>query len=99
VARAAAEIDAAGLLVERVATTADSGRITPQLVRRSRRDAAFALETLTAAVDRLLRVGGTQAQDSSHPLQRAWRDVRSVASHAVMQFEPAAIDYTQGLSA
>jgi two-component flavin-dependent monooxygenase len=95
-ARAAGEIDAAHLLLERVATAADAA-LTPDLVRRSRRDAALALELLTTAADRLLRVGGTRGQEDGHPVQRFWRDVHSVASHAVVQFEPAALDYTQAL--
>ncbi|MEU2394997.1 acyl-CoA dehydrogenase family protein [Streptomyces sp. NPDC007369] len=98
-ARAAGEIDAAQLLLERIAETADSGRLDPALVRRSRRDASLALEMLTGAVDALLRTGGTRAQEEGQPLQRFWRDVRSVASHAVVQFEPAALDYTRGLAA
>ncbi|MFG2193336.1 acyl-CoA dehydrogenase family protein [Streptomyces sp. NPDC048639] len=97
-ARAAGEIDAAQLLIERIAETADSGALNPGLVRRSRRDAALALEMLTGAVDGLLRTGGTRAQEEGQPLQRFWRDVRSVASHAVVQFEPAALDWTRGLA-
>lgn len=97
-ARAAGEIDAVELLIDRVAATADApGPIPPSLVRRSRRDATLSLEILARAVDGLLRVGGTRAQEEPHPLQRHWRDVRSVASHAVVQFEPAALDYTQGV--
>ncbi|MFE3718128.1 acyl-CoA dehydrogenase family protein [Streptomyces cyaneofuscatus] len=97
-ARAAGEIDAAELLIERIAAVADKAQLNPRLIQRSRRDAALALEILTGAVDGLLRTGGTRAQEDPHPLQRFWRDVHSVASHAVVQFEPAAIDYTSGLA-
>lgn len=97
-ARAAGEIDAAQLLLERAAAVVDGGALSPGLARRNRRDFALALELLTGATDRLLRIGGTRAQDDGHPLQRCWRDVRSVAGHAVVQFEPAAVDYTQGLA-
>lgn len=96
-ARAAGDIDAAQLLLERAATVADGAELPAELVRRNRRDCALALQMLVAAADRLLRIGGTRAQEDGHPLQRYWRDIRSVASHAVMQFEPAAVDYTQGL--
>lgn len=95
-ARAAGEIDAAQLLLERASAVVD-GALSPQLARRNRRDCALALEMLADATDRLLRIGGTRAQEDGHPLQRYWRDVRSVAGHAVMQFEPAGVDYTQGL--
>ncbi|MFG2606231.1 acyl-CoA dehydrogenase [Streptomyces sp. NPDC048514] len=97
-ARAAGLIDAAQLLLLRVAEVADGGKLGPALVQRSRRDCALALELLVEAVDALLRAGGTRAQDDRHPLQRFWRDVRSVASHAVVQFEPAGLDYTRGLA-
>ncbi|MFI6037307.1 acyl-CoA dehydrogenase family protein [Streptomyces sp. NPDC051315] len=96
-ARAAGEIDAAQLLLERACAVVDGGALSPELARRNRRDYALALQMLVDATDRLLRIGGTRAQEDGHPLQRYWRDVRSVAGHAVMQFEPAALDYTQGL--
>ncbi|NLU74347.1 hydrolase [Streptomyces sp. HNM0575] len=96
-ARAAGEIDAAQLLLERAAAVADGDAVPPELANRNRRDCALALEMLVAATDRLLRIGGTRAQDDAHPMQRYWRDVRSVASHAVMQFEPAGLAYTLGL--
>ncbi|OKI61991.1 acyl-CoA dehydrogenase family protein [Streptomyces sp. MJM1172] len=96
-ARAAGEIDAAQLLLERAAGVADGDVVPPELARRNRRDCALALQMLVGATDLLLRIGGTRAQEDGHPLQRYWRDVRSVASHAVMQFEPAGLDYTRGL--
>src|SRR6185436_17221372 len=96
-ARAAGEIDAAGLLLERACAVVDTGALSPALARRNRRDFALALQMLADATDRLVRIGGTKAQDDGHPLQRHWRDVRSMTSHAVMQFEPAGIEYTQGL--
>lgn len=96
-ARAAGEIDAAQLLLERAAAVVDGPAVSPQLALRNRRDCALALEILAGATDRLFRIGGTRAQEDGHPLQRHWRDVRSVASHAVMQFEPAGLDYTQSL--
>ncbi|MCP3821468.1 hypothetical protein NLX86_26260 [Streptomyces sp. A3M-1-3] len=96
-ARAAGEIDAAQLLLERASAVVDGGALSPELARRNRRDFALALQMLVDATDRLLRIGGTRAQEDGHPLQRYWRDVHSVTGHAVMQFEPAGIDYTQGL--
>lgn len=96
-ARAAGEIDAARLLLERVASAADEGDLTPALVQRGRRDSALALEMVTSAVDALARTGGTRGQADGHPLQRYWRDVRSVSGHAVVQFEQAGVAYTQSL--
>ncbi|MDV6263939.1 hypothetical protein [Rhodococcoides yunnanense] len=96
-ARADGEIDAAELLLERAATIADGAVVSADLARRNRRDCALALQLLVTATDRLLRIGGTRAQEDGHPMQRNWRDVRSVASHAVMQFEPAGLDFTLSL--
>ncbi|WP_330290088.1 acyl-CoA dehydrogenase family protein [Streptomyces sp. NBC_00576] len=96
-ARAAGEIDAAQMLLERAAAVADGAAVPPGLALRNRRDCALALEMLVGATDRLLRIGGTRAQEDGHPLGRYWRDVRSVASHAVMQFEPAGLAYTMNL--
>ncbi|HEV2636029.1 MAG TPA: acyl-CoA dehydrogenase family protein [Actinocrinis sp.] len=96
-ARAAGEIDAAQLLLERIAAVADGDAVPPVLANRNRRDAALALQLLVGATDKLLRIGGTRVQEDGHPLGRHWRDVRSVSSHAVMQFEPAGLAYTLGL--
>lgn len=96
--RAAGEIDAAELLLSRVADTADAGRLGEGLAERSHRDSTLAVEMLVGAVDRLFRVTGTRGQATSHGMQRAWRDVHAAASHAALQFEPAALAYTRAMS-
>ena len=90
-ARAAAEIDAAELLLTRAAKDADLGlsRDEPGGAR-AQRDQVFAVELLLDAVNRLLRTGGTGAQSEEEDLQRFWRDANAGASHAVLQWEPAA---------
>ncbi|MDG4765865.1 acyl-CoA dehydrogenase family protein [Solwaraspora sp. WMMD406] len=95
--RAAGEIDAAELLLARVAATADAGPARDGLAERSHRDATLAVELLVEAVDRLFRVTGTRGQAASHGMQRVWRDVHAAASHAALQFEPAALAYTRAL--
>lgn len=95
-ARAAAEIDAAGLLLDRVARTADEGRTDPGTVARSRRDSAYAAQALGGAVDLLFRGNGVRGQAQSDPLQRYWRDVQGAVTHGVLQFESAALEYTAG---
>jgi alkylation response protein AidB-like acyl-CoA dehydrogenase len=95
--RAAGEIDAADLLLTRVAATADAGRFGEGMAERSHRDAALAVEILVGAVDRLFRTTGTRGHASSHALQRIWRDVHTAGSHAALQFEPAALAWTRGL--
>ncbi|MFF9280292.1 acyl-CoA dehydrogenase family protein [Streptomyces griseosporeus] len=99
-ARAAGEIDAAALLLARVADTADRGLLREDGVAvRSHRDSTLAVELLVGAVDRLFRVTGTRGQATSHAMQRIWRDVHGAGSHAALQFEPAALAYTQRLVA
>ncbi len=93
-ARASAEVDAAALLLHRLAVGADAGRADPATVARSRRDATYALEVLVTALDRCLRVSGTRGTSRGTSSERRWRDVHSIASHAVMQFEPAAVEHT-----
>jgi two-component flavin-dependent monooxygenase len=97
--RAAGEIDAADLLLSRIAATADQGGFGDGLAERSHRDSALAVEILVGAVDRLFRMTGTRGQATSHGMQRFWRDVHSASSHAALQFEPAALAYTRELVA
>ncbi|MEV5613916.1 acyl-CoA dehydrogenase family protein [Streptomyces sp. NPDC052225] len=98
--RAAGEIDAAALLLARVAATADEGRLAESdAAVRNHRDATLAVEMLVGAVDRLFHVTGTRGQAATHPMQRIWRDVHAAGSHAALQFEPAALAYTQRLTA
>ncbi|MFF7978879.1 acyl-CoA dehydrogenase family protein [Streptomyces sp. NPDC007901] len=95
-ARAAGEIDAAGLLLARAALSADRERVTEAVLVRNRRDCALATRLLVGAVDTLFRAAGTRGQSAADPLQRIWRDANSAASHMVLQFEPAALAYTRG---
>jgi len=93
-ARASAEIDAVGLLIEAVAAGADRGGAVPAAaVARSHRDHAVSAELLVSAVDRLFRAGGARAQDEASPVQRAWRDVNAAAGHAALQFDVNAAAY------
>ncbi len=98
-ARAAGEIDAAGLLLARIAAAADQGRRDEGLTERSHRDATLAVEILVGAVDRLLPVTGTRGLAATHGLQRIWRDVHAASSHAALQFGPAALGYTRAVLA
>ncbi|GAA4827646.1 acyl-CoA dehydrogenase family protein [Saccharopolyspora rosea] len=97
--RASGEVDAAQLLLERIAATADTGAASPSTIARSGRDCALAVELLVDAIDRLFRAGGTSAQAEGSALQRAWRDVHAGASHRVLRFDTAADGYAQSLLA
>ncbi|TDP37670.1 two-component flavin-dependent monooxygenase/oxygenase LndZ5 [Nocardia ignorata] len=95
-ARASSEIDAAGLILERVAYLADTASTFSRAdVVRNRRDCAFAAGLLVDAVDRLFRASGSGGHSTSAPLQRLWRDVHTAGSHAALQFGPIATAYTQ----
>ncbi|GGZ97258.1 acyl-CoA dehydrogenase family protein [Streptomyces echinoruber] len=85
--RSAAEADIARLLLERAGQAADLGAVTHGLAVRNARDAAVAAELAVSVVDRLFRAGGTGAQTETNPLQRSWRDVFAVASHAALRFD------------
>lgn len=93
-ARSSAEIDAARLLLERSAHRADTGHGT-LAVAENRRDAAFAVDLLVTAVERLFRTGGAAARDAAGDLQRCWRDVHTVAAHGALRLESASQAYAE----
>jgi two-component flavin-dependent monooxygenase len=94
-ARSAAEVDAAELLILRTAAVADGTQCPPkgEAAVRGARDLALAVELLVSAVDRVFRAGGTSGQSSSDPVQRFWRDVNSAASHVALSFETTGAAY------
>lgn len=94
-ARSAGEIDAAALLLHRIAAALEHPPVDPAAVLRGTRDAALAADLVVGAVDRLYQGSGTRGQAESDPLQRIWRDVHAAASHFVLQFEPAALAWTR----
>ncbi|SDD12282.1 acyl-CoA dehydrogenase family protein [Actinokineospora iranica] len=94
-ARTAAEIDAAEMLLERASEVADLGRaVTPYLTMRNWRDCAQVTDMLITVVNRLFRGMGTTGQTTGNPVQRFWRDVNSLAGHQGLQFESAATAYS-----
>jgi two-component flavin-dependent monooxygenase/oxygenase LndZ5 len=97
-ARAAGEVDAANLLLERAAAVADQGtRVTPLEIAQNSRDCSLAADLLVTAVNRMFRTAGTAGQSETGSLQRSWRDVTAVSTHMAIQFEPAARSYTTTL--
>ncbi|UGY93002.1 acyl-CoA dehydrogenase family protein [Streptomyces gobiensis] len=96
-ARADGQIDAARLLLERVASVSDSGAVTALDTVRNGRDCALAADLLATTVDTLLRTSGSRGQAESEDLQRFWRDVNSGAGHSGLQFAPAASAYARSL--
>ncbi len=87
-ARAAADIDAAELLVRRAVRVTDApADYSPQLLARSVRDFTRAAELCVEAIDALLALSGTAGFNTSHPMQRAWRDIHFMAMHISLNVE------------
>jgi 3-hydroxy-9,10-secoandrosta-1,3,5(10)-triene-9,17-dione monooxygenase len=87
-ARAAADLDAAELLLRRAAQLPHtSGTRSPQLLARSVRDFARASELVVAAIDTIIALCGTAGFTTSHPIQRAWRDIHLASMHISLNTE------------
>ncbi len=87
-ARAAADIDAAELLVRRAVRVTDAPEnYSPQLLARSVRDFTRASELTVEAIDTLVALSGTAGFVSSHPIQRAWRDIHFMSMHISLNVE------------
>ena len=87
-ARAAADIDAADLLLRRAVHVTDApDAYSPTLLARSVRDFARVSELTVAAIDTLVVLSGTAGFTSSHPIQRAWRDIHFMSMHISLNTE------------
>jgi 3-hydroxy-9,10-secoandrosta-1,3,5(10)-triene-9,17-dione monooxygenase len=87
-ARAAADIDAAELLLRRAVHVTDApDAYSPTLLARSVRDFARVSELTVAAIDTLVALSGTAGFTSSHPIQRAWRDIHFMSMHISLNTE------------
>jgi 3-hydroxy-9,10-secoandrosta-1,3,5(10)-triene-9,17-dione monooxygenase len=89
-AEVAAELDAAQLLLRRALDILrPGGPLTLQQRVLIRRDYAYAANLCVRAVERLYAASGASANYESNPLQRYWRDVHAMASHAGINFDAA----------
>jgi 3-hydroxy-9,10-secoandrosta-1,3,5(10)-triene-9,17-dione monooxygenase len=87
-ARVAADLDAAELLLRRAVEVAQAPRPPSLAIRaRSMRDFSRAAELCVSAIDELLAMSGTAGFGSSHPIQRAWRDIHFAAMHVALNAE------------
>ncbi len=87
-ARVAADIDAAELLLRRAVHVTDAPEAySPDLLARSVRDYARVSELMISAIDTLVALSGTAGFASSHPLQRAWRDIHFMSMHISLNVE------------
>jgi 3-hydroxy-9,10-secoandrosta-1,3,5(10)-triene-9,17-dione monooxygenase len=87
-ARAAADLDAAELLLRRTTQVPHAPDAhSPQLLARSVRDFARASELVIAAIDTIIALCGTAGFTTSHPIQRAWRDIHLASMHISLNTE------------
>lgn len=101
VARAAAEIDAAWLALERdmaeLMDRARAGRSIPMPLRlRIRRDQVLGTERSVGAVDILFENSGGRALRNGTAIQRFWRDVHAGRAHAINDPERALSMFGRG---
>ena len=81
-ARAAADLDAADLLLRRASLAHHQPEADwPDLLTRSVRDFSRVSELCVSAIDTLMALSGSAGFSSAQPIQRAWRDIHFAASH------------------
>lgn len=84
-ARAQAQVSSARAFVQQAWTTAwpsvESGRPDTELLGRCRLANVHAVHACVEAVERLFRVGGTNAARRSWTLERRWRDLQTARQH------------------
>jgi len=102
VAEAAANIDAARLLVERdcreIMEAAREGRVQEEAVRaRNKGDLSYAVRLAASAVDLLFESVGGQGLFLENRLQRAWRDVHAAAKHISLAWDATGAIYGRTL--
>jgi 3-hydroxy-9,10-secoandrosta-1,3,5(10)-triene-9,17-dione monooxygenase len=84
-ARAAADLDAAELLLRRVLEVPQAPTAPSLSLRaRSMRDCTRASELCIGAIDEIMAMSGTAGFASTHPIQRAWRDIHFAAMHVTL---------------
>ncbi|MGA7489338.1 MAG: acyl-CoA dehydrogenase family protein [Xanthobacteraceae bacterium] len=87
-ARAAADLDAAELLLRRALQVPNAEEThSPELLARSVRDFARVSELSVTAIDTIVALSGTACFASSHPIQRAWRDIHFMSMHISVNTE------------
>lgn len=100
-ARAASEVDAAILQMERnlreLLTCATDGTLPLEIRLRARRDQVRATERSLHAVDLLFKTAGGQSLRRGNPIERAWRDAHAGSVHVANDVERALASYGRGL--
>ncbi len=87
-ARAAADLDAAELLMRRCIEVADAPIPASDTLRaRCYRDQARAAELIVSGMDTIMKISGAGGFATSSSIQKAWRDVHFGASHVILNPE------------
>jgi 3-hydroxy-9,10-secoandrosta-1,3,5(10)-triene-9,17-dione monooxygenase len=95
IAEIAAQIDAAELLARRAFALArpDYAAISLETRTLLRRDFTFAVRTIRAAMDDLVKISGSSGLLDDNPVQRCWRDIHAISSHVVMNWDVPAENF------
>lgn len=101
VARAASEVDAATLQLERnlreLWDLVRAGEELPMWMRlRSRRDQVRATERSLEAIDLLFKTAGGSSLNRGNPVERAWRDAHAGSAHVANEPERALALFGRG---
>ena len=87
-ARAAANLDAADLLMRRCIELTEASEPASDVLRaRAYRDQARSSELIVEAIDIVMKISGSAGFATSSPIQRAWRDIHFAASHVSLNPE------------
>jgi 3-hydroxy-9,10-secoandrosta-1,3,5(10)-triene-9,17-dione monooxygenase len=90
VAKIEAEIQAARLFLQHCLDVLNSGHsISLEQRFRFLRDYAYIAQVCVQAMEQIFLAGGASASLESNPLQRHWRDIHVMATHAGLNFESA----------
>jgi len=95
IAEIAAQIDAAELLARRALAIARKDYTGMSLETRTllRRDLTYAMHSLRAAMDALVKISGSSGLMDGNSVQRCWRDVHAISSHVVMNWDVPAENF------
>ena len=95
IAEIAAQIDAAELLARRALAIARKDYTGISLETRTllRRDFTYAMHSLRAAMDALVKISGSSGLMDGNSVQRCWRDVHAISSHVVMNWDVSAENF------
>ncbi len=87
-ARAAADLDAAEMLMRRCVEVAEMQEpASDELRSRAYRDQGRASEMIVGAMDTIMKISGAAGFADTSSIQRAWRDVHFASSHVILNPE------------